>query len=55
MRVFGLTGWSGSGKTTLMAAIVPELIARGITVSTVKQESRQRLDSILPARFMKIS
>ena len=36
MRIFGLCGWSGSGKTTLMAAIVPELIARGITVSTVK-------------------
>jgi molybdopterin-guanine dinucleotide biosynthesis adapter protein len=36
MRIFGLTGWSGSGKTTLMAAIIPELIVRGITVSTVK-------------------
>ena len=36
MRIFGLTGWSGSGKTTLMTAVIPELIARGITVSTVK-------------------
>ena len=36
MRIFGLCGWSGSGKTTLMAAIIPELIVRGITVSTVK-------------------
>jgi molybdopterin-guanine dinucleotide biosynthesis adapter protein len=36
MRIFGLCGWSGSGKTTLMTAIIPELIVRGITVSTVK-------------------
>jgi molybdopterin-guanine dinucleotide biosynthesis protein B len=36
MRIFGLAGWSGSGKTTLMAALIPELIARGVTVSTVK-------------------
>ena len=36
MRIFGLTGWSGSGKTTLMTAVIPELIACGITVSTVK-------------------
>ena len=36
MRIFGLIGWSGSGKTTLMTAVIPELIACGITVSTVK-------------------
>jgi molybdopterin-guanine dinucleotide biosynthesis adapter protein len=36
MRIFGLAGWSGSGKTTLMTALIPELLARGITVSTVK-------------------
>ena len=36
MRVFGLAGWSGSGKTTLMVNLIPEIIARGITVSTVK-------------------
>ncbi len=36
MRVFGLAGWSGSGKTTLMVNLLPEIIARGITVSTVK-------------------
>jgi molybdopterin-guanine dinucleotide biosynthesis protein B len=32
MRIFGLIGWSGSGKTTLVTAVIPELIARGITV-----------------------
>jgi molybdopterin-guanine dinucleotide biosynthesis adapter protein len=36
MRIFGLAGWSGSGKTTLMAALIPELVARGLTVSTIK-------------------
>ena len=36
MRVFGLAGWSGSGKTTLMTRLIPALIRRGITVSTLK-------------------
>ena len=36
MRVIGLAGWSGSGKTTLLRALIPTLIARGFTVSTVK-------------------
>jgi molybdopterin-guanine dinucleotide biosynthesis protein B len=36
MRIFGLAGWSGSGKTTLMTALIPELVSRGITVSTFK-------------------
>ena len=36
MRIFGLAGWSGSGKTTLLAALIPELVGRGVTVSTIK-------------------
>jgi molybdopterin-guanine dinucleotide biosynthesis adapter protein len=36
MRIFGFAGWSGSGKTTLLTAIVPELVARGLKVSTIK-------------------
>jgi molybdopterin-guanine dinucleotide biosynthesis protein B len=36
MQVFGLAGWSGSGKTTLLIRLLPALIARGLTVSTVK-------------------
>ena len=36
MKLFGLAGWSGSGKTTLTAKLLPELMARGITVSTMK-------------------
>ena len=36
MKVFGLAGYSGSGKTTLMVKLLPELVARGLRVSTVK-------------------
>lgn len=36
MRLFGLAGWSGSGKTTLVTRVLPELIGRGLRVSTVK-------------------
>lgn len=36
MRIFGLAGWSGSGKTTLVVRLIPALIARGVTVSTIK-------------------
>jgi molybdopterin-guanine dinucleotide biosynthesis protein B len=36
VRLIGLAGWSGSGKTTLLARLIPALIARGHTVSTVK-------------------
>lgn len=35
-KIFGLAGWSGSGKTTLLVKLLPELISRGLTVSTVK-------------------
>jgi molybdopterin-guanine dinucleotide biosynthesis protein B len=36
MKIFGVAGWSGSGKTTLVTALIPALVARGLTVSTVK-------------------
>ncbi|MCR9257559.1 MAG: molybdopterin-guanine dinucleotide biosynthesis protein B [Alphaproteobacteria bacterium] len=35
-RVLGIAGWSGSGKTTLVTALIPALLARGLTVSTLK-------------------
>lgn len=35
-RVIGFAGWSGSGKTTLLVKLIPALIARGISVSTLK-------------------
>ena len=36
MKVVGLCGWSGAGKTTLLARLIPELCARGCSVSTIK-------------------
>lgn len=36
MKIFGLAGWSGSGKTTLLVRLIPALIERGLTVSTIK-------------------
>ena len=36
MKILGLAGWSGSGKTTLLVRLLPELIGRGLTVSTAK-------------------
>jgi len=36
MKIFGLAGWSGSGKTTLLVRLIPALVARGVSVSTIK-------------------
>ena|SRR5581483_5097325 len=36
MHILGFAGWSGSGKTTLLVALIPQLRARGLTVSTIK-------------------
>jgi molybdopterin-guanine dinucleotide biosynthesis protein B len=36
MRVIGFVGWSGAGKTTLLARLIPALVARGLTVSSLK-------------------
>ncbi len=36
MKVLGISGWSGSGKTTLLTTLLPEIIGRGVTVSTIK-------------------
>jgi molybdopterin-guanine dinucleotide biosynthesis adapter protein len=36
MRIIGLAGWQDAGKTTLLTKVIPCLIGRGRTVSTVK-------------------
>ena len=36
MKLFGIAGWSGSGKTTLLVRLIPALVARGLSVSTIK-------------------
>lgn len=37
MKLLGIVGWSGSGKTTLIEQLIPILLARAISVSTVKR------------------
>lgn len=36
MKVFGIAGYSGSGKTTLLEKLIPQITARGLTVSVIK-------------------
>jgi molybdopterin-guanine dinucleotide biosynthesis protein B len=36
MRIIGIAGWSGAGKTTLLTKLIPLLVGRGLTVSTIK-------------------
>ncbi|MDK3072262.1 molybdopterin-guanine dinucleotide biosynthesis protein B [Sedimentitalea sp. JM2-8] len=36
MRIYGVVGWKNAGKTGLMERLVGALVARGISVSTVK-------------------
>ena len=36
MKILGLGGWSGAGKTTLLSKLIPELVRRGVAVSTMK-------------------
>ena len=36
MKILGLGGWSGAGQTTLHGKLIPELVRRGIKVSTMK-------------------
>lgn len=35
-NVLGIAGWSGSGKTTLITRLIPALVAKGLSVSTIK-------------------
>lgn len=49
MRVIGLAGWSGAGKTTLMVKLLPCLIARGHSVSTLKH-AHHRFDVDRPGK-----
>ena len=49
MRVIGLAGWSGAGKTTLLTRLLPELAARGVSVSTIKH-AHHRFDVDTPGK-----
>mgnify|MGYP000021997427 CR=1 FL=1 len=49
MEVIGISGWSGNGKTTLLAKLIPELIDRGYSVSTLKH-AHHRFDIDHPGK-----
>src|ERR1700674_3068687 len=49
MRIICLGGWSGSGKTTLLSKVIPVLVQRGHTISTVKHAHHQ-FDTDLPGK-----
>jgi molybdopterin-guanine dinucleotide biosynthesis protein B len=48
-RIIGITGWSGSGKTTLIIKLLPELVARGLRVATLKH-AHHDFDVDLPGK-----
>ncbi|WP_369412837.1 molybdopterin-guanine dinucleotide biosynthesis protein B [Neoroseomonas alba] len=48
-RIIGLAGWSGAGKTTLMVKLLPCLIGRGLSVSTLKH-AHHRFDVDQPGK-----
>jgi molybdopterin-guanine dinucleotide biosynthesis protein B len=48
-RIIGLAGWSGAGKTTLMVKLLPCLIGRGLSVSTLKH-AHHRFDVDVPGK-----
>ena len=49
MRIIGLAGWSGAGKTTLIKRLLPCLVSRGLSVSTVKH-AHHRFDIDHPGK-----
>jgi molybdopterin-guanine dinucleotide biosynthesis protein B len=49
MKIIGLAGWSGSGKTTLLTRLLPRLVARGVSVSTLKH-AHHRFDVDHPGK-----
>ena len=49
MKAFGVAGGSGSGKTTLLKRLIPELVSRGVCVSTVKH-AHHEFDIDLPGK-----
>lgn len=49
MKVFGIAGHSGMGKTTLLERLVPEVTARGVSVSLIKH-SHKNIDIDHPGK-----
>jgi molybdopterin-guanine dinucleotide biosynthesis protein MobB len=41
LPVLGICGWSGAGKTTLIEAVLPRLLAKGLSVAVVKHTTHE--------------
>ena len=50
MRVVAIIGTQGSGKTTLIERLIPDLRARGLTISTVKHTHHHRVELDVPGK-----
>jgi len=50
MRVVGIVGRSGSGKTTLIERLIPALMRRGLTVSTIKHTHHHQITLDSPGK-----
>jgi molybdopterin-guanine dinucleotide biosynthesis adapter protein len=50
MRVVAIVGSSGSGKTTLIERLIPVLMARGLTVSTIKHTHHHSIELDTPGK-----
>jgi molybdopterin-guanine dinucleotide biosynthesis protein B len=49
-RVIAIVGHQGSGKTTLIEKLIPALIARGLTASTIKHTHHHHIELDVPGK-----
>jgi molybdopterin-guanine dinucleotide biosynthesis protein B len=50
MRVVAIVGSQGSGKTTLIERLIPALIGRGLSVSTIKHTHHHPVEFDVPGK-----
>jgi len=50
MRVVGIVGRQGSGKTSLIERLIPAILARGLSVSTIKHTHHHDIELDQPGK-----
>jgi len=50
MRVVGIVGRQGSGKTSLIERLIPAILARGLSVSTIKHTHHHDIELDRPGK-----